>query len=33
MTIAYMMNDMQDGLAGDLRSFDLINAAYDAVGR
>jgi len=33
MTVAYMMNDMQDGLAGDLRSFNLVRAAYDAVAR
>lgn len=33
MTVAYMMNDMQDGLAGDLRSFNLVSAAYDAVAR
>lgn len=32
MTISYMMNDMQDGLAGDLRSFNLITAAYAALG-
>lgn len=32
MTIAYMMNDMQDGLAGDMRSFNLVSAAYTAVG-
>ncbi len=31
MTISYMMNDMQDGLAGDLRSFNLITAAYAAL--
>lgn len=33
MTIAYMMNDMHDGLSGDMRSYNLITAAYDAVGR
>ena len=33
MTIAYMMNRMDAGLTGDFRSINLVNAAYDAVGR
>lgn len=33
MTIAYMMNRMDEGLLGDRRSERLITAAYDAVGR
>ena len=33
MTIAYMMNRMAEGLLGDTRGFDLVTAAYDAVGR
>ena len=33
MTVAYMMNRMAEGLLGDMRGFDLVTAAYDAVGR
>jgi CubicO group peptidase (beta-lactamase class C family) len=32
MTVSYMMNRMGEGLLGDMRGFDLIVAAYDAVG-
>jgi len=32
MTIAYMMNRMAEGLLGDLRGFNLVVAAYDAMG-
>ncbi len=28
----YVMNKMELGLAGDLRSYGLINACYDAIG-
>lgn len=32
MTVAYMMNRMAEGLLGDLRGFNLVTAAYDALG-
>jgi CubicO group peptidase (beta-lactamase class C family) len=32
MTIAYMMNNMQGGLVGDLRGENLVRAAYAAIG-
>lgn len=32
LAIGYVMNRMDMGLAGDQRSFSLINACYDAVG-
>jgi hypothetical protein len=30
MAFGYVMNRMELGLAGDLRSYSLINACYDA---
>ena len=32
MTVAYMMNRMAEGLLGDFRGINLVEAAYDAVG-
>lgn len=32
LAFGYVMNRMDIGLAGDLRSFNLINACYDAIG-